>query len=100
MLSLEAEPVQSLFRELRSHNLHVGPHPKILSVCRDPVSHLHQDWTTSTALTLGTHCSHKFLRITVAKLIFGLIPPNIILIFGSANCGFYMYQHFMPPEQL
>ena len=88
MLSLEAEPVQSLFRELRSHNVHGAPHPKMLSVCHDPVSHLHQDLTTSTALNLGTHCSHKFLKITVAKLIFGLIPPNIILIFGSANCGF------------
>ena len=88
MLSLKAELVQSLVRELRSHNLNGAPQSKILYVCRDPVSHLHQDWTTSTALTLGTHCSHKFLRITVAKLIFGLIPSNIILIFGSANCGF------------
>ena len=88
MLSLEGEPVQGLVRELRSHKLDGDPHPKTISVCRDPVSHLHQDWTTSTALTLGTHCSHKFLRIIVAKLIFGLIPPNIILIFGSANGGF------------
>ena len=88
MLSVEVELVQSLVRELRSHKLHGAPYPKTLSVCCDPVSHLHQDWTTSTTLTLGTHCSHKFLRITVAKLIFGLIPPNIILIFGSANCGF------------
>ena len=88
MLSLKVEPVQSLVRELRSHNLHDAPQSKILSVCRDPFSHLHQDWTTSIALTLGTHCSHKFLKITVAYLIFGLFPPNIILIFGSANCGF------------
>ena len=88
MLSLEAEPVQSLVRELRSHKLHGAPHSKILSVCCDPVSHLPQDWATSTTLTLGIHCSHKFHRISVAKLIFGLIPPNIILIFGSANCGF------------
>ena len=64
------------------------PTKKTISVCRDPVSHLHQDWATSTALPLGTHCSHKFLRITVAYLIFGLFPPNIILIFGSDNCGF------------
>ena len=81
-------PVQSPARELRSHKLHGAPHPKNLSVCGDPVCHLHQDWTTSTALTLGTHCSHKFLKITVAKLIFVLIHANIILIFGSDNCGF------------
>ena len=87
MLSLEGEQVQSLVRELRSHKLHSAPHPKTLSVCRDPVSHLHQDWATSTALPLGTHCSHKFPRITVAKLIFGLITPNIILNFGSVNFG-------------
>ena len=88
MLSLEGELVQSLVRELRAHKLHGVPHPKKLSVCGDPVCHLHQDWATSTALPLGTHCSHKFLRITVAYLIFGLFPPNIIFIFGSANCGF------------
>ena len=87
MLSLEGESVQSLVRELRSHKLHGAPHSKTLSVCRDPVSHLHQDWATSTALPLGTHCFHKFLRITVAKLIFVLIPANIILNFGSANFG-------------
>jgi len=66
MLSLEGEPVQSLVRELRSHKLHGVPHPKTLSVCHDPVSHLHQDWAPFTALPLGTHCAHKFLRITVA----------------------------------
>ena len=32
------------------HKLIGAPHPKSLSVCRDPVSHLHQDWATSTAL--------------------------------------------------
>jgi len=42
------------------------PTPKILSVCRYPVSHLHQDWATSIALPLGKHCSHKYFRITVA----------------------------------
>ena len=87
MLSLEGEPVQPLVRELRSHKVHGASHTKTLFVCRDPVSHMHQDWATSTALPLGTHCFHKFVRITVAKLIFVLIPPNIILIFGSAHCG-------------
>ena len=53
-------------RELRSHKLDRAPHPKTISVCRDPVSHVHQDWATSTALPMGTHCSHKFLRITVS----------------------------------
>ena len=66
MLSGEGEPVQSLVKELRSHKLHGASHPKTLSVCRDPVSHLHQDWATSTTLIVGTHCSHKFLRIRVA----------------------------------
>ena len=42
------------------------PHPKTLSVYRDPISHLHQDWATYTALPLRTHCAHKFLSITVA----------------------------------
>ena len=66
MLSLEGELVQSLVRELRSQKLHGAPHPKTISVCRDPVSHLHQDLAISTALILGTHSSQKFLRITVA----------------------------------
>ena len=56
---------KGLVRELRSHKLHGAPHPKTLSVYRDPISQLHRDWTTSTALPLGTHYSHKFLRITV-----------------------------------
>ena len=42
------------------------PTKKTISVCRDPVSHLHQDWATSTALPMETHCSHNFLRITVS----------------------------------
>ena len=50
MNSLEGEPVESLVRELRSHKLHGAPHPKTLSVCRDRVSHLHQDWAKSTDL--------------------------------------------------
>ena len=66
MLSQEGELVQSLVRELRSHKLHGAPQPQNIFVCRDPVSHLHQDWATSTALRLGTHCSHKYLRIKVA----------------------------------
>ena len=96
MLALEGELVQSLVRELRSYNLHGAPHPKKkLSVCGDPVCHLHWDWATSTALPLGAHCSHQFLRITVAQLIFGLFAPNIILISGSANFGFSLYLHFV-----
>lgn len=43
MLSLEGEPVQSQVRELRSHKLHGAHHPKKLSVCGDPVWHLHRD---------------------------------------------------------
>ena len=50
----------------KSHKLHGAPNQKTLSVCHYPVSHLHQDWATSTSLPLGTHCSHKYLRITVA----------------------------------
>ena len=71
------------------------PPKKNLSVCGDPVCHLHWDWATSTALPLGAHCSHQFLRITVAQLIFGLFAPNIILISGSANFGFSLYLHFV-----
>ena len=59
MFSIEQEPVHSLVRELRFHKLHSVPHRKTLSVCRDPISHLHQDWATSTALPLGTHSYHS-----------------------------------------
>ena len=88
MLSLEGEPVQSRFRELRSHNLHGAPQRITLSVCHDPVSHLPRDWATYTALPLGTLCSNKFLRIILAENIFALKPPNIILIIGRVNFGF------------
>ena len=65
-VSLEGEPVQSLVGEIRYHKVDGASHPKTKSVCRDPFSHLDQDLATSTALPLVTHCSHKFLRITVA----------------------------------
>ena len=64
-VSLEGEPVQSLVGELRYHKADGASHPKTVSMCHDPFSHLDQDLATSTALPLVTHCSHKFLRITV-----------------------------------
>ena len=65
-VSLEGEQVQSLVEELRYHKADGASHPKTVSMCHDPFSHLDQDLATSTALPLVTHCSHKFLRITVA----------------------------------
>ena len=70
------------------------------SVSGDPVCNVHWDWATTTALPLGIHCSQNFLSKKVSQSLFGLFPPNIMVLPGSAICGFQVYQHFVPSEHL